>query len=164
MPRVCTVCSHPAREAIDTALVASVPKRRIATQHAIDEAAVRRHARGHLPAQLQKAAGMAELNRLDAIVDHLRRMWQRAETLGEDAEADGDRRSALQAVREARECLALFAKLTGDLDERPNVNVLLAGPEWRAVRTVIIEALDEFPEARASVSRGLLSLETASRP
>ncbi len=102
---------------------------------------------------------MAELSRLDGLLADLRRLWQRAEHLGKDAEQDGDRRSALAAVREARECLALLAKLTGDLDERPNVNVLLAAPEWRLVQVAIYEALETFPEARAAVASGLMRLE-----
>ncbi len=159
MPRVCTVCSHPERAAIDAALMGPAIRSGIARKYAIDDDAVRRHAGRHLSAELQQAAGMAELSRLDGLLADLRRLWQRAEHLGKDAEQDGDRRSALAAVREARECLALLAKLTGDLDERPNVNVLLAAPEWRLVQVAIYEALETFPEARAAVASGLMRLE-----
>jgi hypothetical protein len=81
-----------------------------------------------------------ELNRLESLVVDLRRLWDRAQRLGEDAEREGDRRAALSAIRESRECLGLLAKFTGDLDERPQVNVLFA-PEWRTVQVVVLEAL-----------------------
>ncbi len=55
--------------------------------------------------------------------------------------------------------LELVAKLLGDLDERSPVAVLLA-PEWLEVRSVLLNALTPFPEARAAVADCLASLET----
>src|SRR3954453_21307670 len=66
-------------------------------------------------------------------------------------------------VRETRGCLELLAKLLGELDERPQVNLLLA-PEWRTVRGALLAALAGFPEARAAVARQLLALEAGDEP
>jgi hypothetical protein len=130
----------------------------IARKYAIDDDAIRRHAARHLSPELRQAAGVVELNRLESLVVDLRRLWDRAQQLGVDAEREGDRRAALSAIRESRECLGLLAKFTGDLDERPQVNVLFA-PEWRTVQVVVLEALAGHPEARTAVASALLRLE-----
>jgi hypothetical protein len=162
VPRVCTVCTHPERDRVDAALIGSAEsKSGIARKYAIDDDAIRRHAARHLSPELKQAAGAVELTRLESLIADLRRLWERAQQLGEDAEREGDRRAALTAIRESRDCLQLLAKFTGDLDERPQVNVLLA-PEWRTVQVVILEALDEHPAARTAVTQALLRLEAGA--
>ena len=52
MPRSCTVCEHPEREAIDSALVGDASNRSVASLYDVSEAAVRRHKANHLPAKL----------------------------------------------------------------------------------------------------------------
>jgi hypothetical protein len=56
--------------------------------------------------------------------------------------------------------LELLAKLVGDLDERPQINVLLA-PEWLQVRSELLTALWPFPEARAAVAARLQAMKAA---
>ncbi len=56
--------------------------------------------------------------------------------------------------------LELMAKLMGDLDERPQINVLVA-QEWLQVRAEVMVALQPYPEARAAVAARLASLEAA---
>jgi hypothetical protein len=48
MPRLCTVCHHPDRSAIDRAVVSQSPNRQIASLHGVSEAAIRRHARSQV--------------------------------------------------------------------------------------------------------------------
>jgi hypothetical protein len=48
MPRLCTVCSHRERDAIDRALIDGEPNQRIATAHGLTESAIRRHRDRHL--------------------------------------------------------------------------------------------------------------------
>lgn len=76
------------------------------------------------------------------------------------AEKNGDLRTALAGVREARGCLELFAELEGQLNRQPQVNVLMA-PEWLKVRSLLLDALRPYPPARAAVAEGLLRLEVA---
>ena len=51
----------------------------------------------------------------------------------------------------------LLAKLTGELDERPQVQVLnvAASPEWAETRARMLHALQPFPEARQAVALAL---------
>ncbi len=72
----------------------------------------------------------------------------------EAAEASQEHRTALGAIREARGNLELLAKLVGQLDERPVVNVLVSA-EWIELRTVIVGALRPHPDARESVLRAI---------
>jgi hypothetical protein len=156
-PRTCTVCVHPNREQIDVALVAGEPNRRIATQHSLSEASVRRHHDGHLPSTLLKAKEVEEVARADDLLAEVRSLQARTLAILEAAEETKELRTALGAIREARSNLELLAKLAGDLDERPLVNILIA-PE---VRYVIVEALSPYPEARLSVANALAELEVA---
>src|SRR3712207_1862240 len=113
MPRKCSVCTHRSREAIDDALVAEMPNRRIAAQHGLAETAVRRHKDGHLPALLARSTAAAELARADTLLWHMEDLQQRTLTILEQAEGDGDLRTALVAIGQARSNLELLAKLLG---------------------------------------------------
>jgi hypothetical protein len=54
--------------------------------------------------------------------------------------------------------LELVAKLIGELDERPQLNVTIS-PQWVEIRTVLIQALEPYPEARQHVARALLEID-----
>lgn len=54
----------------------------------------------------------------------------------------------------------LLAKLMGQLDERPQVNVLVA-PQWLEVREALLTALLPYPEVRVAVAGALLALEAS---
>ena len=64
----------------------------------------------------------------------------------------------LRTDRRLQGQLELIAKLLGELDERPQINVLLT-PEWARVRGVLVEALAPFPEARAAAAAALVAAE-----
>lgn len=55
MPRICTVCAHPERRAIDAAVVAGAANRAIARQYRVSKDAVARHADGHVAATYRAA-------------------------------------------------------------------------------------------------------------
>jgi hypothetical protein len=52
MPRVCTICTHPAHAAIDDGLLAGQSVRAISGQYGLSKSAVDRHRGSHLPAHL----------------------------------------------------------------------------------------------------------------
>ena len=54
--------------------------------------------------------------------------------------------------------IELLAKLIGELDERPQVNIFVS-PEWVAIGTAVLEPLAPYPEVRAAVAERLLQLE-----
>lgn len=69
--------------------------------------------------------------------------------------------ASVSASREVRGCLELLGKLMGELDERPQINVLM-GSEWLTVRGTVIDALAPWPEARTAVSMRLLALGSSN--
>ena len=155
MPRSCTVCVHPKREEINRALVGGASNRSVASLNDVSEAAVRRHKANHLPAKLVMAQAAEEVAQADDLLGQMRDLHARTLAVLEAAETTNQHRTALSAIREARSNLELLAKLLGELDERPQVNVLISP----TVQTAIIAALEPYPEARLAVADALEGLE-----
>jgi hypothetical protein len=158
MPRSCTVCEHPDREAIDEALVGGASNRSLASLYDVSEAAVRRHKANHLPARLVMAQAAEEVAQADDLLDQMQDLQARTLAILEAAESTNQHRTALSAIREARSNLELLAKLLGELDERPVTNILFSA-EWVSVRTAMMEALGSYPQARLAVAERLSELE-----
>jgi hypothetical protein len=154
VPRSCNVCTHPEREAIDKALVGDAALPELAALYRVSDDSLGRHRANHLPAKLVMAEAAAEVARADDLLDQVRGLQRRALDILDKAEETGELRTALSAIREARGNLELLAKLLGELDERPQVNVLLS-PEWVELRAVIVTALEPYSEARRAVLRAL---------
>ena len=140
MPRICTICEHPDREAINRALVGDSSNLSVSSLFGVSESAVRRHKANHLPARLVMAQAAEEVAQADDLLCQMQDLQQRTLAVLEAAESTNQHRTALSAIREARSNLELLAKLLGELDERPVTNVLVSA-EWVAVRTAMIEVL-----------------------
>lgn len=217
MPRICTVCAHPEKPAIDALMVKDEPNRRIAARFQLSEAAVRRHRSDHLPATLAEAKdaeavahGTNVLEGLKEAIGRVQMLSDACDTWLRDAddptrydigpraeeiavtylEPIGDklvkrkarlsellslalegrsvmlvetryadpRELILKSYDRLQGQLELIAKLIGQLDERPVVNLLIA-PEWLSVRRVLVETLQPYPEAKAAVAARLVALE-----
>ena len=154
MPRRCTVCDHPGRHGIDEVLVSGAPYRSVAKRFELSESAVYRHKVEHLPDNLLKAREAEEAARADDLLEQVRHLQAHALNILERAEKVGDLSTALAAISQARGNLELLGKLAGELDERPQVNVLVS-PEWLELRAVIIGALSPHPGAREAVLRAI---------
>ncbi len=154
MPRTCTICAHEDRAEINEALLAGEPYRSIAKRYEASESAVYRHKLEHLPVTLTKAQDAAEVAQADDLLEQVRSLQARALTILGKAEQAGDLRTALTGVREARACLELLAKLSGELQQEGTVNVLVA-PEWLTMRHTITMALEPYPQARTAVLEAL---------
>lgn len=163
----CTVCRHPAAKQIDERLVRGESYRSIARRYDLGFTSVGRHARGHLSPKLQKLHAEREENRAVSLLSRVERLISKLEGLADDAAETGKAGQMLATARELRESYRLLGRLTGELDERPQVVNVLVSPEWQRVRAELVAALAPFPEARVAVSQRLLELgmgETASRP
>ena len=154
MPRTCTICEHPEREAIDRALVGETSNLSVSSLFGVSESAVRRHKANHLPAKLVMAAKAEEVAQADNLLEQVRGLQARTLAILEAAEHTQQHRTALSAIREARSNLELLAKLLGELDERPVVN-LSVSLEWLELRAVIVGALEPYAEARGAVLQAI---------
>jgi hypothetical protein len=155
MPRVCAVCDHPERTAIDQALVRGESVSRNSALFRVSTDSLERHKANHLPKAVVKAQEVREVAKGDDLLREVRILRSKAYSLLLKAEEKGDLRTALGGIREARGCLELLAKLLGELDERPQINVLIASTEWTSVRGLILKALLPYPEARVAVAEAL---------
>jgi len=154
MPQTCSVCRHPDRPAIDAALVSGRPLRDIAGHHGLSKSAVERHGNDHLPAALVKAHEAEDVRHAIDVVAQLKAINRVCLSVLKDARDQGDGDLALKAVDRIQRQIELQAKLIGQLDERPVVNVTISA-EWVELRTIILTALQTHPEARSAVVRAL---------
>ena len=155
MPRTCTICRHEERHEIDVALVRRDPYRDIARRFFVSRPALARHAKEHLPALLIKANSVDEATHAEDLLREVRDLQHRALIILDKAEATGELRTALGAIREARGNLELLGRLAGELQEGQTINLYLS-PEWLELRAVIVGALEPFSEAREAVLSALL--------
>lgn len=162
MTRPCTICTHLCRPEIDAALVAGEAVDVLARHYPpLSATALRRHKANHLPDALLHARDVAEVARGDDLLAQVRDLHARALSVLGTAESTGELRAALGAIREARGCVELLAKLMGEIQDAATVNILVS-PEWRRVQAVIVEALRPYPDARAAVAGRLTALEATN--
>jgi transposase-like protein len=160
MPRVCTVCSHEERYEIDELLASRQSTYRgIARRYSVSEDAVSRHvANRHISELIALAADAERAARADSLLDRLEALQSRTLAILEATEETNEHRTALAAIREARGNLELIGEVTKELDRTPQLNLHL-NPEWIELRTVIVQALEPYTEARESVLRAIRSAD-----
>lgn len=167
MTRTCTICKHPQKDDIDKALLGTDTFRYISGKYNVSVGALQRHKKEHLIhrlAEVQKAKDIAlkefadkavieareEIDHSGSMLTQIQDLGQRALSLLDQAEESGDLRTALAGIKEARGCIELLAKIEGQLDDRPQINITL-NSEWIVLRTTIISALQPYPAARQAV-------------
>jgi hypothetical protein len=163
MPRTCTVCTHNGRAAIDAALLQNTAFPAISTRFGVSEDALGRHRAAHIPAVLARAQAAepeATAHALD-IVKQLKAINDASLHILSDARKAGDGDLALKAIDRIHKQIELQGKLLGELDDRPQVNVLVL-PEWLALKQTLLGTLVAYPAALAAVERALRAGNSAS--
>lgn len=155
MSRTCTICTNADRQAIDKALVEGQSFRTIAHQWGVSIDALKRHKRDHLPQALAQAHQAAQVAHGGDLLSQIEALQQKTLVILSKAEAKNDNITALKAIGEARRNLELLAELTHELNRNPQVNILLS-PDWVRLRSLILNALLPYPEARQRVAAALL--------
>lgn len=120
--KACGVCLHPNRESIDNAMVVSRPLRTIAGQFGISKSALSRH-RGHIAAAIVKAKESAEAAQAETLLERLESLIADCKSIALKASRARQWTSAVSALREVRGCVELLGKLSGELQQAPNVNI-----------------------------------------
>jgi hypothetical protein len=134
--------------------------RNIAQRYGTSATALHRH-KEHLPRLIVKAHEAQEVAQADNLLEQVRSLQTRALSILDRADATGDLRTALSAIREARGNLELLGKLAGELQQEGTINITVS-PEWAALRAVILQALNPYPDAAQAVTRALSAPERAS--
>lgn len=108
-----------------------------------------------LPELLSKSEYFkAEVERTqgDEALTEIRELKTKALKILEQAQSAGDLKTALLGIREARSCLELCMKAEGQLKDGQQITII-NNPEWVELRTLVINALEPYPEARQAVVR-----------
>src|SRR5215210_2726009 len=158
MPRTCSICGHDERRDIEVALVKREPYRHIAARFSVSTGALQRHTKDHLPDRLLKAHERQDVQEALDVVGQLRTSNEVSLAILEEARDVGDPSIALRAAGRVLKQMEFKAKLLGQLDERPQMNLYLSS-EWLSLRALIFGALGPYREARDAVVAALEATE-----
>lgn len=169
----CKVCEHPSRGGIEVAIVHRVPLKAISRKFGPSVYSIHRHRHRHMTAA-QIAAMLAAMPPTLVDLEQLERSESegllqtlivnraRAYRLLDLAEESGDYKAAANLLGKVHENVALTGKLLGAITTHAThtTNNLTIAPDWIDMRTGMMKALRDFPEARKAVSSFLLEFET----
>lgn len=155
----CGACRHEDVDVINAMIVeGSQSDAKIAAKFRLSKYQIERHRRNHLPLDLIRAKqaeqGLSIDKTWERLESHIRMVDQIA-ARNFDREND---KEAIAALSLGTKQIELTMKLLGELDERPEVNVVVNNPQYIMMRSALMEALKEFPEARARASRALIEM------
>ena len=157
MPRQCLVCQHEQQAAIDRGLVAGQSLRDLSALFRVSEDSLARHRDSHLPQAVQKAQEQEDVRQALDVVAQLKAINGVTMQILSEARQQKNPDVALKAVDRIQRQIELQAKLLGDLDERPVVNVVLSA-DWIALREALFTILAPHPAIRADMARKLIEL------
>lgn len=153
MGRTCTVCSHKDVDEINRLLLTGTSFRDIAGQFDLSKTALARHKESHIPELLSKSEDIKEVVNADNLLAQLQEARTSALDLLDKAIAAGDTKvygPPSSYLSEIRQQIKLWAELEGRIAAQPQITII-NNPEWIELRTVIIQALDDFPQAKEAV-------------
>ena len=173
----CNVCNHPDRASIELGLANKVPIRVLGKRYGVSPDSVWRHGSRHMSAelhgQLMTRGRMTpedlenlRITESEGVLQHLVAVRGRLYGLMDAATEQDDYRGAAAIGNQIGKNLETTAKLLGDI-RTGTVNVtnnVLLMPEFHALRTSIMAALRQYPEARAEVAKALRALESPDVP
>jgi hypothetical protein len=152
--RTCSICPRSDRDRVDAALVSGSPLRAIAGQTGTSKSSLERHRR-HVTERMALAHGAQEVAAADTLLAKVGELESRARHLLQKSERRGQLGVSVAALRELRQVVELLARVTGELESGVTINLVQA-PEWIAVQRRVLDALNEYPQARIAVARALL--------
>jgi len=156
----CAVCHSEVQEQINLDLARAVPYRVLAKRHDISVTALRNHKLNHLSPALVALTKAREQAGASTVLDEIEGGIAAVKGIYEAARRARNAGQALGAQRTLQGWVELKARVTGELDERPQVTInLMQTQEWIELRTVILEVLAPYPEVEDRLSKRLRLLE-----
>jgi hypothetical protein len=129
--KVCSICTHSDRAAIDKGLVDGSSLRTVAGQYGTNKSALDRHKK-HLAPALTQAKQAERVTEATSLLSRVERIMGRLETICEAATKERDWLPAIAASRELRGCLELLGKLSGELQAGGmKVKIAVGSESWK---------------------------------
>ncbi len=154
MAAKCTICNHSDRDAINRLIVSGASNRSILAQYStLSLGAIQRHKK-HIPKHLSKAKEVEEITEAGNLLSDLEGLRESALGFLNEAKEAKDLKSAASLINAACKVIETLGEVRGELDRKATVNIIYS-PAWIQTRTVILSALEPFPEARVSVAQAL---------
>ena len=119
----CSICGHDRRREIEQAIFRGDSHRVVAQYFTVPRGAVARHLK-HVSTALTQARKLREIEGGKSILLQLRDLNLQADQLKARADRTGDYRTALAALREKTRLVELEARLTGELNEKPETKIV----------------------------------------
>lgn len=154
----CTVCNHKETDKINQLLIIGTSTLKIAEKYNLCDRALRRHRKNHLPKLLIKAQALNDQDQADLLLEKVEEIQAAAWQVYKKAEREGVYGSAINALREARNCLELTGKLIGQLKSGHVINIYY-DQRYIELKGVIFETLQKYPAARFELAEKLSLLE-----
>ena len=151
-------CGHDEHHTINVELVSRVPYRDIERRFGVGRNALKRHSEEHIPQLLVEASEATRKAKADDLLEELSKIAENLERLSDLAEENEDYRTAISAQATLLKRVDLLARVREIIKEGTTVNILL-NPQWIEIRTAMMDALADFPEARVAVAQRLMALE-----
>jgi hypothetical protein len=147
----CKPCHDPYHHEYDKAYFSGeISKSEYARKVGCSINSVTRHLDGHVPKNLAKASEAQAMTKADNLLEQICYYEAEARRYKDDAEANGDINLALRAVDRALKCIEIYAKVQGLIQDQPQINIMVSA-EWIQLRTLIISALEPYPDAKEAV-------------
>lgn len=151
MPKPCSICEDPRRDEFDRRARIEDNIAKIAQDFALSYDAFYRHIKAnHHIREVTAIPTSAELATSEDIYKEIERWHDEAKDLQRAAKAGGDIKTALLGLEKALKCLELMLRIHGQISDAPQITII-NNPEWVEIRTLIIGALDPFPDAKQAV-------------
>lgn len=155
MAMTCTICKDSRRDEFDRRARIEGNLAKIAKDFSLSYNAFYRHIKAnHHIRDVTAIPTSAELATSEDIYKEIERWHEEAKDLQKTAKANGDIKTALLGLEKALKCLELMLKIHGQISDGPQITIV-NNSEWIELRTVIIQALDPFPEAKQAVVHAL---------
>lgn len=170
MARVCTVCTHTHRAAIETLMLDGASSRDVArTYPDVMWASIERHCANHVALAVRQAAEvvtgeamqMTEPTRAKG-GSILEKLWETEDLLAWGMGRAKEKRALIQLATlgaQRRATLETLAKLYTQLSHPPEEIDAAREQEWARFQMLVTTALREFPEARARLGEAILMIE-----
>ena len=123
MSRKCSICNHDRRQEIERTLLSGESHRAVAQRFTVPRGAVARHLK-HVSTALTQARKLGEVEDDKSILIQLRELILEVEQVITRADRAGDYRTVLVALREKTRFLELKARLTGELNEKLETQIV----------------------------------------